>query len=128
MKPQAALIRSEAAQREPEQKVKTPQEATPSSKKHFELGHAQCLDGVRAIAVLAVMGTHFRTPLSSGGHLGVDIFFVLSGFLITSLLLEEHRAFGNVSLKNFYVRRALRLLPALVLMLAAWFTAIRWFG
>jgi len=55
----------------------------------------------------------------SGGFIGVDIFFVLSGFLITSLLLQEHQVTGRISLKNFYIRRALRLLPALVLLLAA---------
>ena len=77
----------------------------------FELGYRPALDGLRAVGVLAVMLHH--TQLLSGGFLGVDVFFVLSGFLITSLLLEEHARAGRVSLRGFYTRRALRLLPAL---------------
>lgn len=71
------------------------------------------LDGLRAIAVLAVLVTHFsHQRILVGGYLGVDLFFVLSGFLITSLLLSEERA-GKVALGNFYARRALRILPPL---------------
>ena len=93
------------------------------------LSHQRSLDGVRGIAVLSVVMAHaqaliFGRPLLgwldfSGGFLGVDIFFVLSGFLITSLLLQEHETTGTIGLRNFYIRRALRLLPALVLLLAA---------
>jgi len=75
------------------------------------------LDGVRALAVLAVMGFHAGTSELSGGFLGVDIFFVLSGFLITDLLAVQYDRIGRVDLKRFYVRRARRLLPALVVML-----------
>lgn len=71
------------------------------------------LDGLRAIAVLAVIVFHVFPLGLSGGFLGVDIFFVLSGYLITSLLMQERAAHGNFSLRNFYVRRCLRLLPAL---------------
>jgi peptidoglycan/LPS O-acetylase OafA/YrhL len=70
------------------------------------------LDGVRAIAVLAVMGYHEGARALTGGFLGVDVFFVLSGFLITDLLATQRPA-----LKDFWVRRARRLLPALVMML-----------
>lgn len=72
------------------------------------------LDGLRALAVLPVIAFHFSyLKLVDGGYLGVDLFFVLSGFLITSLLLAEERRAGTVSLKNFYARRALRILPPL---------------
>jgi peptidoglycan/LPS O-acetylase OafA/YrhL len=77
----------------------------------FELGYRPALDGLRGVSVLAVMLHHAR--VLPGGFLGVDVFFVLSGFLITSLLLEEHAATGRVSFRAFYARRALRLLPAL---------------
>jgi peptidoglycan/LPS O-acetylase OafA/YrhL len=69
------------------------------------------LDGVRGGAILCVLFHHFG--LLPGGSLGVDAFFVLSGFLITSLLLHEWDATGTISLRLFYLRRALRLLPAL---------------
>jgi peptidoglycan/LPS O-acetylase OafA/YrhL len=83
------------------------------------LGYHPPLDGLRAIAVLLVMGVHiFHWP--SGGFLGVDLFFVLSGFLITTLLLEEWDRRSSIRLGFFYVRRVLRLYPALVLMVAAY--------
>lgn len=73
--------------------------------------------------MLAVLIYHLLPPATtfrlSGGYLGVDIFFVLSGFLITTLLLDEHRQTGSIDLRRFFVRRALRLLPALLLLLAA---------
>ncbi|MFC4812148.1 acyltransferase family protein [Paenibacillus sp. GCM10023250] len=77
------------------------------------------LDGVRAIAVLAVMAYHFGWPAASGGFLGVGVFFVLSGYLITDLLLEEHRSTGRFNLGRFWIRRAMRLLPAMLFMLLA---------
>ena len=70
------------------------------------------LDGLRGLAVAGVVAYHSGTVLH-GGHLGVDVFFVLSGFLITRLLLGEQAATGRVSYRNFYARRALRLGPAL---------------
>jgi peptidoglycan/LPS O-acetylase OafA/YrhL len=84
----------------------------------FRLGHRAFLDGVRGIAVLLVLVFHFSTvnEFPRGGFLGVDLFFVLSGFLISAMLLEEHRSSGRINLKNFYARRALRLLPALVVV------------
>ena len=74
------------------------------------------LDGLRAIAVALVLVGHGGIPGVSGGFIGVDIFFVLSGFLITSLLLDELGRSGRIELTGFWIRRARRLLPALVLM------------
>lgn len=74
------------------------------------------LDGLRAVAVLAVMGYHAGLAPLSGGFLGVDVFFVLSGFLITRLLAAEHARSGRLRLLHFYVRRTLRLLPGLAAM------------
>jgi peptidoglycan/LPS O-acetylase OafA/YrhL len=81
------------------------------------LGYRPALDGVRALAITFVVLRH-ATGFPASGALGVDIFFVLSGFLITTLLLDERLRYGAVSLRNFYRRRALRLLPALVVVLA----------
>ncbi len=77
------------------------------------------LDGVRAVAVALVLADHGGLPGMGGGFLGVDVFFVLSGFLITSLLLDELGRSGRISLRDFWIRRARRLLPALVLMVLA---------
>ena len=80
-------------------------------------GHSiPALDGVRAIAVALVLAQHGGVPGIPGGFLGVDVFFVLSGFLITSLLLDEIGRTGRIGLKGFWIRRARRLLPALVVM------------
>jgi peptidoglycan/LPS O-acetylase OafA/YrhL len=73
------------------------------------------LDGVRAVAVLAVIAHHCFVPYFWNGRCGVDVFFVLSGFLITSLLLREAQS-GGIRLGAFYLRRARRLYPALLLM------------
>ena len=76
------------------------------------------LDGIRGLAILMVLGYHAALPGFAGGFLGVDVFFVLSGFLITGLLLDEvHRA-ESVYLAGFYMRRVLRLVPALVCVIA----------
>jgi peptidoglycan/LPS O-acetylase OafA/YrhL len=84
------------------------------------------LDGVRALAFVFVILLHFSGPwrrgeygLFAGGYIGVDVFFVLSGFLITSLLAGERAKRGSVSFRAFYARRALRLLPALAVLLIA---------
>ena len=82
------------------------------------LAYQPALDGLRAVAVAAVIAYHLGYPWARGGYLGVDTFFVLSGYLITSLLLTEARAEGRIDLPTFWVRRARRLLPALLLVLA----------
>ncbi|MER7070079.1 acyltransferase [Terrabacter sp. NPDC000476] len=76
------------------------------------------LDGVRGLAILLVVAAHVGLPVRWGGLSGVTLFFVLSGYLITSLLLREWDTWGALSLWRFWGRRALRLLPALVLLLA----------
>jgi peptidoglycan/LPS O-acetylase OafA/YrhL len=82
--------------------------------------HVPELDGLRGIAIVSVIIHHQLTPFSlTGGFLGVDLFFVLSGFLITRLLLEEFKKTDSISLRNFYMRRLLRLGPALAVYLAA---------
>jgi peptidoglycan/LPS O-acetylase OafA/YrhL len=94
--------------------------APPTTPLPGRLGYQPALDGVRALAISLVMLFHYpwknrfyaANPFH-GGFLGVDAFFVLSGFLITTLLLQEHALLGRVSLGRFYARRALRLLPAL---------------
>ncbi len=81
------------------------------------LRHIPGLDGVRAIAVLAVIGFHSGISWLSGGYYGVDAFFVLSGYLITSLLVREWTETGSIGLLRFWGRRARRLLPALYLLI-----------
>jgi peptidoglycan/LPS O-acetylase OafA/YrhL len=92
----------------------------------FKLGHRKALDGVRGLAIVLVLLHHFAMERFGGGFIGVDLFFVLSGFLITSLLLEEWRETGSVGLGAFYARRALRLLPALVVVLLAMVAVSAW--
>ena len=81
------------------------------------LGYRPGLDGLRALAILTVMAFHVgafaRETTLGGGFLGVQVFFVISGFLITALLVEEYERNGRIRLGFFYVRRALRLFPAL---------------
>jgi len=82
-----------------------------------EMGYLPGLDGLRAVAVLGVLLYHADVPWLPGGYLGVDVFFVLSGFLITSLILEELDRSGRLDFGRFYLGRARRLLPALILVL-----------
>ena len=81
-----------------------------------DAGHLPGLDGLRALAVIAVLIFHLRATWLPGGFLGVDVFFVVSGFLITTLLLREVSRTGRVDLKRFWLRRARRLLPALTIV------------
>lgn len=83
------------------------------------LGHRPALDGLRGLALALVLLTHTAPPLTPGGYIALEIFFVMSAFLITTLLLEEHQRNGRVHLRHFYLRRALRLVPALLVMLAS---------
>ena len=80
-------------------------------------GYMPYLDGLRGIAILLVILLHAGVPFIKGGWIGVDIFFVLSGYLITSLLMREHDRTGRINLWHFYMRRVLRLLPAVVVLL-----------
>lgn len=97
-----------------------------SEDRAFRLGYRPELDGVRGVAILLVL-LHHACPFPIGGFLGVDLFFVLSGFLITSLLAQEWEKAGSISLKAFYMRRVLRLLPAL-LALILFLLVLSWAG
>jgi peptidoglycan/LPS O-acetylase OafA/YrhL len=88
------------------------------------LGYRPALDGVRGLAITSVVALH-ATGWPRDGSLGVDLFFVLSGFLITTLLLQERAASGTISFRAFYRRRAARLLPGLFLMLGVYMIATR---
>jgi peptidoglycan/LPS O-acetylase OafA/YrhL len=94
-----------------------PEPATTSASTGF--GYKPALDGLRAVAVLSVLAYHFGAGWLRGGFLGVDMFFVLSGYLITSLLLIEWSRGGTIRFGAFWARRARRLLPALFLVLVA---------
>jgi len=88
------------------------------------LAHIPALDGIRAVAVIAVLLFHAGVSWMPGGTLGVDVFFVLSGFLITALLVSERDRSGTIGLGAFYLRRARRLLPAVGLVLL--FVVLTW--
>ncbi len=80
------------------------------------------LNGLRGLSILFVLIAHiqimsFHLPDGPGGQIGVNIFFVISGFLITYLLLKEEAATGTISLKNFFIRRSLRIFPAFYFLL-----------
>ena len=98
-----------------------------AAKSEWSLGRRPALDGLRAFAIIAVMGVHLGTVLDPGnigvdfrdGVLGVNMFFVISGFLITALLLQEYQRAGRIDLAAFWKRRALRLFPALYVVLVA---------
>ena len=77
------------------------------------------VQGLRAIAVLTVIAGHAGVPFLPGGFVGVDVFFVISGFLISQLLFREVERKGNVSIRDFYARRARRILPAATLVTVA---------
>ncbi len=93
-----------------------PAPATPDLPKAPDSHRLGGLDGLRAIAVLSVLAYHLLPDAAIGGYLGVDVFFVISGFLITTLLIAEHTKAGGISVPRFWLRRARRLLPALALV------------
>ncbi len=82
------------------------------------IGYLPGIDGLRALAVIGVLAYHLDAPWAAGGYLGVEVFFVVSGFLITSLLLAEDHDTGTIDLLGFWRRRARRLLPAVVVLVA----------
>lgn len=92
------------------------------------MGYQPGLDGLRAISVAAVIFYHAGFDWMHGGFFGVEVFFVVSGFLITTLLIEEREKTGQVSLSQFWLRRARRLFPALFLMLGALAVWVAVFG
>lgn len=89
---------------------------------------APALDGLRTIAILAVILYHLHIPQLEGGFIGVTVFFVLSGFLITTLLLGERRRTGRVRLGSFWLKRLLRLYPALLVFVAVGLLLWNWVG
>jgi peptidoglycan/LPS O-acetylase OafA/YrhL len=101
--------------------AQAPSRVRPAARAHQSgeqsLAHHAAIDGIRALAVLAVLFYHAGFDWAGGGFLGVDVFFVLSGFLITGILLGEWQRTGTIGLLGFYRRRARRLLPALFLLL-----------
>ncbi len=100
-----------------------PVSVTPPFDRGVAGGRMSGLDGLRAIAVAAVILYHLSPGIAVGGYLGVDIFFVISGFLITALLLRERDTAGRINLPNFWRRRARRLLPALAVLVLSCCTA-----
>src|SRR6478735_2020209 len=99
----------------PGARVKVPAMSPTTTPSHNRLD----IQGLRAIAVLAVVADHAGLSGFAGGYVGVDVFFVVSGFLITGLLLREADRDGRISLSGFYARRARRILPASTLVLVA---------
>jgi peptidoglycan/LPS O-acetylase OafA/YrhL len=100
--------------------------AHPADDRGGRLAHLPALDGIRALAVGLVIAYHLEIDVVRGGFMGVDLFFVLSGFLITTLLLREHARSGAIDFVGFWLRRARRLLPAVFLLLAAVAVAAAW--
>ncbi len=99
----------------------SPADRQPSARRYYltdaemsaRFGTVPCLDGLRAVSIMIVLLSHFASRIFPGGF-GVLVFFVISGFLITRLLFAELKARQHVSLKNFYIRRFLRLYPAII--------------
>jgi peptidoglycan/LPS O-acetylase OafA/YrhL len=84
---------------------------------NYRLGYRPDVEGLRAVAILLVVAAHAKVELLAGGYVGVDVFYVLSGYLITGLLVQEATTRGRIGFAVFYGRRLRRLLPALLLML-----------
>jgi peptidoglycan/LPS O-acetylase OafA/YrhL len=95
----------------------TPMTLTQIAPAKSKLRYIPELDGLRGVAILMVMGVHGMIPFMKGGFIGVDIFFVLSGFLITTILIQEYNLHNSIDLGKFYLKRFLRLMPALLLLL-----------
>ena len=114
--------------KDPEALATPPESMVVKKKRHARLRQVKGLDGLRGLAVIAVVLYHFFPSLLPGGYLGVDLFFVLSGFLITSLLVREFHTSGTISLKDFWVRRFRRILPAAVSVLVMCTALVAWIG
>ena len=95
-----------------------PRDATTSAAQTSR-GFRRDIQGIRGLALILVLGCHAELPRFAGGFVGLDVFYVLSGFLITGLILQEIERTGRVSLRDFYARRARRLLPLAVTVLVA---------
>ena len=106
--------------------VHLPPAWAPGTRGTAAVGRLRGLDGLRALAIIGVVLYHGDLSWLPGGYLGVDLFFVLSGFLVTSLLLEERLWAGSIDLSGFYVRRFRRLFPALAFMLAVLWVTVPW--
>jgi peptidoglycan/LPS O-acetylase OafA/YrhL len=96
----------------PGERASTPSAATPAEPSGSPREVRADLEGLRGVAVIAVLLFHLGFPWAAGGFVGVDAFFVLSGFLITGLIIREHERTGRISLPAFYARRVRRILPA----------------
>ena len=96
---------------------KKPATVTVQPPLRYRIRRVSAIDGLRGLAVLVVVIYHFFGSLAPGGFMGVDMFFVLSGFLITSLLIRERAVMGRVDLKQFWLRRARRIFPAAMAVL-----------
>ena len=92
------------------------------------MAHRPVLDGLRGLAVVAVVAYHLRPSAVPGGFIGVDVFFVLSGFLVTSLLIKERDLHGRIDVRAFWVRRVRRLVPAVVVATVGAIAIARCFG
>lgn len=89
-----------------------------SSSQHPEhLRYSPQLDGIRGVGAFFIMLVHAKGPYFVGGYIWIDMFFVLSSFLITALLLHEQNQHGNIDLKHFYIKRVLRIAPPLITIL-----------
>lgn len=106
--------------------VRSPRPARTPTRRPVKLGHHRSLDGLRALAVLAVVVYHSDLGVTPGGFLGVSTFFTLSGFLITALMVAEHQRNAKVSLRGFWERRLRRLMPAALTVIALITVASIW--
>ena len=122
------LVLTSASHAAPPQAPTPVERAAPAASGRFELSYNPALDGLRAVAIVMVLLSHAHAPLFEGAFYGVDLFFVLSGYLITLLLLQEIDRTGHISYWQFYRRRFYRLMPALLFFLAAYclFAPLLW--
>jgi peptidoglycan/LPS O-acetylase OafA/YrhL len=118
-------VRNVAALETPARPLPSQRDSLPASVLPGSRGFRPDIEGLRAVAVLLVVVGHVGVPGLSGGYVGVDVFFVISGFLITSLLLREAEQTGRISVPRFYCRRAVRLLPAATVVLVTTLVAAR---